>query len=116
MLAALGVREIGAVVLVDGEAEPAFERAEVVAEDVGVFVEVDGLEREFAEAFAAVGIRGGVGSYAAAAEFGACAVLVDEARKVPRLVVCELEEEEEEKEGKYIYLDVLLWFGWKAGR
>ena len=75
MFAALGVREVGAVVLVDGEAEAAFEGAEVVAEDVGVFVEVDGLERELAEAFAAVGVGGGVGGDAAAAEFGAGAVL-----------------------------------------
>ena len=47
----------------------------MVAEDVRVFVEVDGLERELAEAFAAVGVGGGVGGDAAAAEFGAGAVL-----------------------------------------
>ena len=38
MLAALGVGEVGAVVLVDGEAEPAFEGADMVFEEVGVFV------------------------------------------------------------------------------
>ena len=69
MLAALGVGEVGAVVLVDGQAEPAFERAQVVAEDVWVFVEVDGFEGKLAEAFASVGVGGGVGGDAAAAEF-----------------------------------------------
>lgn len=34
VLAALGVREVGAVVLVDGETETAFEGADVVAEAV----------------------------------------------------------------------------------
>ena len=38
MLAALGVGEVGTVVLVDGEAEPAFEGADMVFEEVGVFV------------------------------------------------------------------------------
>ena len=38
MLAALGVGEVGAIVLVDGEAETAFEGADVVFEEVGVFV------------------------------------------------------------------------------
>lgn len=48
MLPALGVREVGPIVLVYGEAEPAFEGADVVLEEVGVFVEVDGLKGEFA--------------------------------------------------------------------
>ena len=38
MLAALSVGEVGAVVLVDGEAETAFEGADMVFEEVGVFV------------------------------------------------------------------------------
>ncbi len=38
MFAALGVGEVGAIVLVDGEAEPAFEAADVVFEEVWVFV------------------------------------------------------------------------------
>ena len=48
----------------------------MVLEEVGVFFEVDGFEREFAQTFASVGVRGGVGGYAAAAEFGARAVLL----------------------------------------
>jgi len=38
VFATLGVGEVGAVVLVDGEAEPAFEAADVVFEKVWVFV------------------------------------------------------------------------------
>ena len=38
VLAALRVREVGAIVLVDCEAEAAFEGADVVFEEVGVFV------------------------------------------------------------------------------
>ena len=75
MLATLCVREIGAVVLVDREAEAAFEGADVVLEEVGVFVEVDGFEGEFAESFAAVGVRGGVGCDSSAAELRARSVL-----------------------------------------
>lgn len=37
MLAALGVCEVGAIVLVDGETETAFEAADVVFEEVRVF-------------------------------------------------------------------------------
>lgn len=48
----------------------------MVLEEVGVFVQVDGFEREFAQALASVGVRGGVRGDAAAAEFGARAVLL----------------------------------------
>lgn len=76
MFFTLGVGEVGAVVLVNSEAETAFKGADVVFEKVRVFVQVDGFEGEFAQSFAAVGVGGGVGGYAAAAEFGAGAVLV----------------------------------------
>ena len=76
MLAALGVGEVGAVILVDCEAETAFEGADMVFEEVGVFVEIDGFEGEFAQSFAAVGVGCGVGGDASTAEFGAGAVLV----------------------------------------
>lgn len=75
MLPALRVREVGAVVLVHGQAEAAFEAADVVFEKVWVFVEIYGFESEFAQAFAAVGVRGRLGCYSAAAEFGAGSVL-----------------------------------------
>jgi len=60
----------------DGQTEATFERPDVVLEEVGIFVEIDCFEGEFAEAFAAVGIGGGGGGDAAATEFGAGAVLV----------------------------------------
>ena len=58
MFASLGVCEVGAIVLVYGETQAAFEGADVVFEEVWVFVQVDGLEGQFAEALAAVGVGG----------------------------------------------------------
>jgi len=54
MLSALGVCEIGAIVLVDCQAEAALEAADMVLEEVRVLVEVDRLEGELAETLAAV--------------------------------------------------------------
>jgi len=54
MLTALGVGEVGAIVLVDGETESTFEGSDVVLEEVGVFVKIDGFEGEFAETFSSV--------------------------------------------------------------
>jgi len=54
VLPTLRVRQVGAIVLVDGEAEAALEAADVVLEEVGVLVEVDGFEGELAKSFAAV--------------------------------------------------------------
>ena len=75
MFAALRVSQVGAIVLVDCKAKPAFEGANVVFEKVGVFVEVDGFEGEFAEAFAPVCVGAGRGGYSASAELGAGSVL-----------------------------------------
>ena len=47
----------------------------MVFEEVGVFVEVDCFQGQFAETFASVGVRCGVGGDASAAEFGTGAVL-----------------------------------------
>ena len=75
MFSALRVREVGAVVLVDGQTEPAFERAEMVPEDVWVLVEIDGFKGELAEPFASVGVGGRVGGDTAASELAAGTVL-----------------------------------------
>jgi hypothetical protein len=75
MLAALSVREIGAIVLVDCQTQATFEAADVVLEDVGIFVQVDGFEGEFAESFATVGVCCAGGGYTTTSELGACAVL-----------------------------------------
>lgn len=48
----------------------------MVLEKVRVFIQIDCFEGEFAEAFAPVGVGCGGGGDAAAAEFGAGAVLV----------------------------------------
>lgn len=40
------------------ETEPAFEGANVVFEEVGIFVEIDGFEREFSQALSSVCVRG----------------------------------------------------------
>ena len=78
MFAALCVSEIGAIVLVYCEAETALEGADVIFEEVGVFVEIDGFEGEFAESFAAVGVRSGVRCHSSSTEFGASSVLKKE--------------------------------------
>ena len=75
VLPPLGVGEVGAVVLMYGEAEPAFKLADVILEEVGVFGEIDGFEGKFAKALAAVGVGCGGRGDASAAEFGARAVL-----------------------------------------
>lgn len=84
MLAALGVGEVGAIILVDGEAEPALEGADMVLEEVRVFVEVDGFEGELAETFAPVGVGGAGRRDPAAAEFGSGPILwvLDASEKV----------------------------------
>ena len=40
------------------ETEPTFEGADVVLEEVGVFVQIDGFEGEFAETLSSVGVGG----------------------------------------------------------
>ena len=75
MFATLGVGEVRAIVLVYGEAEPAFEGADVIFEEVGVLVKIDGFKGEFAEAFAPVCIGTRGGGYTATAELGASPIL-----------------------------------------
>lgn len=60
MFATLGMRKVGAIVLVNCETESTLEAADVVLEDIGVLVEVDGFEREFAKTLTAVGVGGGL--------------------------------------------------------
>lgn len=58
MLAALGMGEVGAIVLVDCQAETTLEGTDVVLEEVGVFVEVDGFEGELSKTFSSVCVGG----------------------------------------------------------
>ena len=60
----------------DCETETAFEGADVVFEEIGIFVEVDCLKRKFSKAFPSVGVGCAVRGHAAAAELGAGSVLV----------------------------------------
>ena len=60
----------------DCKAEPTFEGSNMVFEEVGIFVEVNGFEGEFAQSFATVSVGGGLRSNAAAAKFRAGAILV----------------------------------------
>ena len=76
VLPSLGVCEVGAVVLVDRQAEPALEGADVVLEEVRVFVQVDGFQRKFAQSFSSVCVGCALGSDAATAEFRAGPILI----------------------------------------
>jgi hypothetical protein len=58
MLSALGVGEVGTIVLVDGQAESTFEGSDVVLEEVGVFVQVNSFESKFAQTLSSVSIGG----------------------------------------------------------
>lgn len=58
MFAALSVSEVGAIVLVNRQAETTFEASDVVLEEVGVLFEVDGLQGKLAKTLAAVSISG----------------------------------------------------------
>lgn len=69
------MRQIRTVVLVDGQTQSAFEAADMVLEEVGVFVKVDRLQRELAQALAPVCVRRRLRGDAAAAKFGSCSVL-----------------------------------------
>ena len=50
------MRKVGAVILVDCETKPAFERADMIFEEIWIFVEVDGFESELPQSFSSVGI------------------------------------------------------------
>lgn len=75
MLAALRVGEVGAIVLVDCQAQTALEAADVVLKEIGVFFEVDCFQRELAQPLAPVGVGCGFVGDATAAELGACSIL-----------------------------------------
>ena len=40
----------------DGKTESTFERADMVFEEIRIFIQVDGFERKFSESFSSVGI------------------------------------------------------------
>jgi len=47
MLATLSMGEVGAIILVYCETESTFEGADMVLEEVRIFIEINGLKRKF---------------------------------------------------------------------
>ena len=47
MLSALGVREIGAIVLVNGKAEPTLEGSDMIFKEVRILIKVNRFECKF---------------------------------------------------------------------
>lgn len=76
MFAALSVREIRSVILVDCQAETTFEASDVVFEDVWVLVKIDGFEGELSETFTSVCVGCRLRGDTTSSKLGACAVLV----------------------------------------
>ena len=58
VFAALGVCKVGAIVLVDSQTETALEAAYVVFEEVGIFIEVDGLKGKTTKPFTTICVCG----------------------------------------------------------
>ena len=56
MFPTLCMRKVRAVILVDSETKPAFERADMVLEEIGILVEVNGFKSELPQPFSSVGI------------------------------------------------------------
>lgn len=75
MFSALCVSEIGTIVLMYCEAKTAFEGADMVFEEVRVFIEVDGFQRKLSKTFASVGIGGRVRRYSTSTKFATSAIL-----------------------------------------
>ena len=69
------MRQIGSLVVVEGEAKLALIRAEMVPHEVGVLLEVDGLGGEGRQTLAPVAVRLRVGGRPARASLGPHAVL-----------------------------------------
>jgi hypothetical protein len=57
MLATLSVSEVGSIVLVYRQAKTTFEAADVILEEIWIFVEIDGLQSKSTETFASVSVR-----------------------------------------------------------
>lgn len=75
MFSALCVSEIRTIVLMHGEAKAAFEGADMILEEIGVFIEVDRFQCKLSKTFASVGIGGRVRGYTTSTEFATGAIL-----------------------------------------
>ncbi len=75
MFFALRVGEVGAFIGVQSQAESAFERAEMVAEDVRILGQVYGLQGKFPQTLTAVDVGLGRASDTTTAKLGADSIL-----------------------------------------
>lgn len=50
------MRKVRAIILVDCETKPAFERADMIFEEIWILVEVNGFKSELSQPFSSVGI------------------------------------------------------------
>lgn len=75
MFPALCMSEIGAIVLMDCEAETAFEGSDMIFEEIRVLVEIDCFKCELSKTFASIGICGRMRRYTTSTEFATCTVL-----------------------------------------
>ena len=75
MLLALRMCKIGAIVLMNSKAQTTFEGADVVLEEIWIFVQIDSLERELPQSLTSICVGAGIRSDAAAAEFRTRSIL-----------------------------------------
>eukprot|EP00624_Nannochloropsis_granulata_P005024 evm.model.NODE_35542_length_20336_cov_24.742279.3 len=71
----LGVGQVIPFIVVEGQAQFALVRAQVVAHKIGIFIQVDGLQSQLPQAFPAVGVGQRFRHLPATAKFGAIPVL-----------------------------------------
>lgn len=75
MFSALCVSEIGTIVLMHREAKTTLEGADMVFEEIGVFIEIDRFQCKLSKTFASIGIGGRVRGYTTSTKFATGAVL-----------------------------------------
>ena len=67
--------EIGAIVLMNCEAETALEGSDVIFEEVRVFVEINCFKCKLSKTFAPIGIGGRMRRNTTSTEFATCTIL-----------------------------------------
>lgn len=67
--------KVGTVILVDGETEPALKRANVILEEIRIFLKIDRFKSQFTEALSSIGVGARVGGNTSAAKFASSTVL-----------------------------------------
>lgn len=75
MLPTLSVCQIGAIILVYSKTQATFERTNMILEEVRVFVEINGFQRQLPQTFSSIGIGSGLGGYTSTTKFTTGAIL-----------------------------------------